>query len=143
MAPRRCRFGIASDILVGFSRFSKHERNSDEKCRGRENLVCKPNSVFSAAFAAEEAAIYLSDLPITRTRRSGARSGQLHSTPEGMESVIYAVLHQVGFVLSRPPKRPGSLAGPAPLLTPRWSLTPPFHHSPVCSCEQNEDVCFL
>ena len=78
-----------------------------EKNRGREDLVCKPNSVCPAGFPLGEAAIYLSDLPITQSRRSGTRSGQPHFIPQRMKCVTYAVLHQVGFILSRSSKMIG------------------------------------
>jgi len=62
-------------------------------------LVCKPNSVCDAE--ASEAAIYLSDLPIAPPCRSGTSGGPPLSNPEGMNGAIYAVLHPVGFVVSR------------------------------------------
>ena len=64
-------------------------------------MVCKPNSVCSDGKPAKEAAIYLCDLPIVQARRSGSDGGLPPSIPEGMDCTIYAVLHQVGFVVSR------------------------------------------
>ncbi len=74
-------------------------------------MVCKPNSVCPTALAAGEAAIYLSDLPIAQSRRSGTRSGQQLSIPEGMDCATYAVLHQAGFVVSRPSSTAGIPCG--------------------------------
>ena len=72
-------------------------------------MVCKPNSVCGAK--APEAAIYLSDLPIAPPCRSWTSGGPPLSNPEGVDGAIYAVLHPVGFVLSRSTKSIGIPCG--------------------------------
>jgi hypothetical protein len=141
------RCDTSSDIPEQVSRGSDLGGNLSQgklKSRGRKDFVGKPNSVCSAAFAVEEAAIYLSDLPITQSRRSGARSGQLPSTPEGVEGAIYVVLHQVGFVLSGSPVKTAripcgtiAIAGNAVV---SYTTISPFPGNPLRNCL---DVYFL